>query len=109
VLHVVQLAEQLVLQAQHGFGALQHNLAGGSQADLRADAVEQRRAQAVFQLCDLFAHGGLADVQGFPGLGKPPRWMTSTKLRSCLNSMGAIPVWNSWQSNNSLWGWKRSL
>jgi hypothetical protein len=42
---------------------------------------------ALFQLRDLFAHRRLADVQGFRGLGKTARWMTSTKLRSCLNSM----------------------
>ena len=70
MLHVIQLAEQLALQAQHGFGPLQHDLAGGGQADLRAGALKQRRAQALFKLCHLFADGGLADVQGFARLGE---------------------------------------
>ncbi|BDB21875.1 hypothetical protein cym2001_52400 [Pseudomonas sp. CYM-20-01] len=58
------------MQAQHGFGALQDDLAGGGQANLRADPVEQGRAQALLQLRNLFADGGLADMQGFAGLGK---------------------------------------
>ncbi len=70
LLHVVQLAEQFGLQAQHRFGALQHHGAGGGQADMCAGALQQRRTEALFQLCHLFAHGGLTDVQGSAGLGK---------------------------------------
>jgi hypothetical protein len=70
LIQVVQLTEQLGLLAQHRFCPLQHHLAGRRQANLRTQAIQQGRAQALLQLCHLLADRGLADVQGFAGLGK---------------------------------------
>jgi len=67
---VVQFAEQFVAQAQHAFGPLQHHVAGGGEVDMRTLALQQGRAEALFQLGDLLADRRLADVQGPGRLGE---------------------------------------
>ncbi|MNP09094.1 hypothetical protein D3C76_1011850 [compost metagenome] len=67
---VIQLTDQFVVQAQHGFGTLQDDAAGSGEVQLRSQALQQCHAQALFQLCNLFTHGRLADVQRLACLGK---------------------------------------
>ena len=93
-------------QAQHAFGPLQHHAAGGGQAQLRAQSFEQRRTQALFELSDLLAHGGLTDVQGFCRLSETALMHDFDEGFELFEFHGLIPDWNGFESNNSLRGWQ---
>ena len=66
----MQLALQVLAQAQHLLGAAQHQRAGLGEAQVRAVAFEQLHVETLFQLRDLLADGRLGGMQGTPGLGE---------------------------------------
>ena len=68
---------------------------------MRTEPVKQRRAEALLQLCDLFAHRRLADVQVLGGLGKAAVAYHLNEGTQLFEFHNVIPDWNAGQSNNS--------
>lgn len=57
------MCDQFVARRVHGLGMFKGDPAGIGQMQLAPTPVKERLAQPCFQLCKLFAQGGLRDLQ----------------------------------------------